>query len=413
MKKEWIMSEEARLEKKQRILDNRERRAAERQAEDKVHKGNAEELAAAITGQNLVSSNPPNVAQVAALLPAAVPFSNTVVPPLLATASGPQTAAPEVAQLAAAVAQVAAVHGTPTIPNPTFAAIPTQNNPGQMETERALIASIAANANVSAPGPQPTGNPAFVSNQQQIVNQLAAAQIQQVQLEQQLQQQATVHQIAAVQAVQAAQAQAAAQIVQQQQQQLVAAVAAAAASTMVPTAPQSQPATVVNVPTMAATTTGIQPPNLQVQMPPQTDMVAIPRDVLIKLVEQKIESEQSQSTPGGTAPVKCQCHCTCGRYPNDLLIVDKVMTDLLENSTKYNHSKPLSQLSPKREELSPPSNVLSGTPPQNHLQNAIRQVTQPIMFQPMCTGVGSIPSTTIPLQIEDDYMFKSIRTAAC
>uniref|UniRef100_A0A915DTR1 Nuclear receptor domain-containing protein n=1 Tax=Ditylenchus dipsaci TaxID=166011 RepID=A0A915DTR1_9BILA len=33
MKKEWIMSEEARLEKKQRIQDNRERRMAERQAE--------------------------------------------------------------------------------------------------------------------------------------------------------------------------------------------------------------------------------------------------------------------------------------------------------------------------------------------------------------------------------------------
>jgi hypothetical protein len=30
MKKEWIMSEEARLEKKQRIQDNRERRMAER-----------------------------------------------------------------------------------------------------------------------------------------------------------------------------------------------------------------------------------------------------------------------------------------------------------------------------------------------------------------------------------------------
>lgn len=401
------MSEEARLEKKQRILDNRERRAAERHAEEKANKGTAEELAAAITGQALVNSNPPNVAQVAALLPTAVPFSSTVVPPLLAAANTPQTAAPEVAQLAAAVAQVAAVHATPTIPNPTFAAIPTQNNPGQMETERALIASIAANANVSAPGPQPTGNPAFVSNQQQIVNQLAAAQIQQVQLEQQLQQQATVQQIAAVQAVQAAQAQAAAQIVQQQQQQLVAAVAAAAASTMVPTAPQPQTATVVNVPTMAATTTGVQPQNLQVQMPPSADMVAIPREVLMKLVEQKIESEQSQSVPGGAVPVKCQCRCSCGRYPNDLLIVDKVMTDLLENSTKYNHSKPLSQLSPKREELSPPSHIISGTPPQNSLmQTAMRQVTQPIMFQPMCTGVGSIPSTTIPLQIEDDYMFK-------
>ncbi|KAE9550734.1 hypothetical protein FO519_006056 [Halicephalobus sp. NKZ332] len=420
MKKEWIMSEEARLEKKQRILDNRERRAAERHTDDKVNKGTADELTAAITGQSLVNTNStlvsqnqtnPSVAQVAALLPTGVPFSNSVVPPLLAAANAPQTAAPEVAQLAAAVAQVAAVHGAPNIANTTFPTIPTQNNAGQMETERALIASIAANASV--PGPPPQGNPGFVTNQQQIVN-LAAAQIQQVQLEQQLQQQATVQQIAAVQAVQAAQVQAAAQIVQQQQhqlqqQQLVAAVAAAAASTMVSTGPQPQTGGVVSVPTMAATTTGVQGQNLQVQMPSSTDMVAIPRDVLIKLVEQKIESEQAQPVPGGTVPVKCQCHCNCGRYPSDLLIVDKVMTDLLENSTKYNNSKPLSQLSPKREELSPPSHILSGTPPQNPLiHTAIRQVTQPIMFQPMCTGVGQIPSTTMPLQIEDDYMFKTL-----
>lgn len=37
MKKEWIMSEEARREKKQRIQDNRERRLAERATEDKLN----------------------------------------------------------------------------------------------------------------------------------------------------------------------------------------------------------------------------------------------------------------------------------------------------------------------------------------------------------------------------------------
>jgi hypothetical protein len=36
MKKEWIMSEEARREKKQRIQDNRERRMAERAQEDNL-----------------------------------------------------------------------------------------------------------------------------------------------------------------------------------------------------------------------------------------------------------------------------------------------------------------------------------------------------------------------------------------
>lgn len=63
-------------------------------------------------------------------------------------------------------------------------------------------------------------------------------------------------------------------------------------------------------------------------------MVAVPKDILIKLVEHQIESEQLQQQK---APSKCQCHCQCGRYPNDMLIVDKVMTDILESSSKeYN-----------------------------------------------------------------------------
>uniref|UniRef100_A0AC34Q152 Nuclear receptor domain-containing protein n=1 Tax=Panagrolaimus sp. JU765 TaxID=591449 RepID=A0AC34Q152_9BILA len=404
MKKEWIMSEEARLEKKQRILDNRERRAAERQQE--IKKNSAEELAAAIVGQPIVNVNQQptqqqqqqasTVAQVAAaLLPGTVTFNTptaAVLPTLAAAAAaGGPTQNPEVVQLAAAVAQVAAAHVQPQ----TF---PTQNDPGQMATERALIASIAANSTV----PQQTNNTSFVQNQQQIVNQLAVAHAAQVQIEQQLQQQAVV-------AAQVAQVQAAAQIVQQhQQQQLVAAVAAAAASTMVPNV--TQPSNVVTVPITAATNNVTVPSTVQI---PSNDMVAIPRDVLFKLVEQRLEVEQPQQLTG-QPPKKCQCHCTCGRYPNELLIVDKVMTDLLETSTRYNHSIPLSQLSPKNDQSTTSTNILSTSPPQNSFINhGLHQQMSNVMFQPMCTGVGPLQSANLPLNIEDDYVFKSIRTAAC
>lgn len=58
-------------------------------------------------------------------------------------------------------------------------------------------------------------------------------------------------------------------------------------------------------------------------------MIAVPKDILIKLFENQIESGQLQQQK---YPIKCQCHCQCGRYPNDMLIVDKVMTDILESS---------------------------------------------------------------------------------
>ncbi|KAL3110064.1 hypothetical protein niasHT_015667 [Heterodera trifolii] len=66
----------------------------------------------------------------------------------------------------------------------------------------------------------------------------------------------------------------------------------------------------------------------------QQEMVSVPKDVLMKLVEQKIEAEQRELQ----TPTKCQCHCQCGRYPGDMLIVDKVMADLLENSSKQLNS---------------------------------------------------------------------------
>uniref|UniRef100_A0AC34G2R1 NR LBD domain-containing protein n=1 Tax=Panagrolaimus sp. ES5 TaxID=591445 RepID=A0AC34G2R1_9BILA len=162
-------------------------------------------------------------------------------------------------------------------------------------------------------------------------------------------------------------------------------------------------------------------PTTTVTNDPSTDLVAVPRDVLIKLVEQKIESEQQaqQQAGAGMAPLKCQCHCSCGRYPSELLIVDKVMTDLLENSTKYNNSKPMGQLSPKSEQPTPPT-LMSTTPPSFYSQtNPLQtlsgpsgsayhhhhhQQQHPHQHLQICTTVSA--ATGLPIPMEEDYVFK-------
>jgi hypothetical protein len=461
MKKEWIMSEEARMEKKQRILDNRERRAAERKSDDgpapsiqqqqqqqsvqqqqqhhhhqhqqhKISNGSAaEELAAAINaasvqvpilqqqGLELPQPQPPPL-----LLPQAVTAATAFTnPPVLqAQPSQPEVAAQQLAAAVAAVAHqnpvaAAAVVAASQLPPQAFQSI--QNDAGQMATERALAASIVANANVaSVPSSNHPSAPslAAAAHQQQIVSQLV--------IQNQLQQQAA-QQMAAVQAA-AVQAQVQINQLQQQQQahqQLAAAVVAAAASTMVPTEIQQNsmnysappPSAVVTVPSLQQPQQVV--PTTTVVSNDPTDLVAVPRDVLIKLVEQKIESEQqAQQQSNGMAPLKCQCHCSCGRYPSELLIVDKVMTDLLENSTKYNNSKSMGQLSsPKSEQPTPPT-LMSTTPPSFYSQTNPQQTfssghTGGYHQQQICTTVstGGLP----PIPMEEDYVFKSIRTAAC
>lgn len=100
-------------------------------------------------------------------------------------------------------------------------------------------------------------------------------------------------------------------------------VAAATAPALPPVLPTMAPQTV------AATVTQLVPP-LEVTPPapsnPSQELIAVPKDVLIKLVEQKIENDQHQQqlAQQEVKPVKCLCHCQCGRYPNEMLIVDKV-----------------------------------------------------------------------------------------
>jgi hypothetical protein len=66
MKKEWIMSEEARLEKKQRILENRERRIAEKRVSDVSETVNE------------IQSRPEPAVKLQSTIPAKSEFTNTM-----------------------------------------------------------------------------------------------------------------------------------------------------------------------------------------------------------------------------------------------------------------------------------------------------------------------------------------------
>ncbi|KAE9414513.1 hypothetical protein Angca_008627 [Angiostrongylus cantonensis] len=64
-------------------------------------------------------------------------------------------------------------------------------------------------------------------------------------------------------------------------------------------------------------------------IPPMTDMVTIPREVFVKLIE------------NNPPRVNCTCQCSCGRYPPGCAIVDEVTKDLLAagNNTANTESK--------------------------------------------------------------------------
>uniref|UniRef100_A0A7E4VB94 Nuclear receptor domain-containing protein n=1 Tax=Panagrellus redivivus TaxID=6233 RepID=A0A7E4VB94_PANRE len=444
MKKEWIMSEEARLEKKQRILDNRERRAAERMMEDKgqglqmspegnsnmasnMSNGDAtmtsfaapvpqpqqngvsppntavEELAAAIAAPVAVQQQAQAAVVAAALLqsaaPVAAPVIPAVVPPvtLMPTAPQPVPQTSEVAQYAAAVATAvanAAANAAPPAVAPP-ASFPTHNDAGQMATERALAASILTNVaqppghELNVQAAQMVNPIAAVQLQQQVANYQAA---QQVIAQAEAQAQAVNHIVQQQQAVAAAQQQQQQQQAQQQQAQNLVAAAVAAASIVgslestVVTAPPPAMVTAASIgsvsqPTSAPiTTSSPDENNLQ-------DLISVPRDIFIKLIENRKESDQGHNplnpppghNPLNPPPVKCQCHCNCGRYPNELLIVDKVMTDLLENSTKYNNTRPMAQLSQKTVNNTTPI-PMDTTPPLVQVQ-APQAIMQPVQVQ--------------------------------
>lgn len=111
----------------------------------------------------------------------------------------------------------------------------------------------------------------------------------------------------------------------------------------------------------------------------------MPKDMLIKLVEQRLEAERNQLNQ---TPTKCQCRCQCGRYPNDMLIVDKVMADLLEGSSKHLDGQSSTNSTPR----------LSQQFQSGHFQQALNGQQQQHNFgQSPAGGVPPVTTGTVPI----------------
>lgn len=205
----------------------------------------------------------------------------------------------------------------------------------------------------------------------QIAQAAQAVQALQHQVQMEQIQQHAVNQIVAQHQQAAAAHQAAQQIVahqQQQHQQAQLAAAVAAAATVIGVTPsnvvsaQTAADMVQNQAAVAALQARVQPtplaqvlptPSNVMSIPPpapvsalnnsppseptpatsSNEMVAVPKNLLMKLVQKNIENnQQAHCNP----PLKCCCRCQCGRYPTSQLIVDKVMADLLSETSQAN-----------------------------------------------------------------------------
>ncbi|VDM44221.1 unnamed protein product [Toxocara canis] len=346
MKKEWIMSEEARIEKKQRVQENRERRLAEANSlinqQKKVAKHVEGEDASSKACVLQLKDEPVSLGTRDSSLNA--PSSNTALySSALPSLSGGTT--PGSLPGGGTFRDVAAPGSIESLPSPMITSagfrpplltesmpssantLITQSNASVMQSQSAFIS--------------PHQQQDFVSQVAQQVHFAQAQMHQAAQLEQQLQQQATAHHIVQHQAAQLAAAQA-----QQQQQRFAAAAAVVAAA--VPAAVPSIPSTpaaarIAPLAPLSIITQNVPPPAIpqnvhMVSDAPLTsassdaDMVTIPKDVLLKLVEQNNQKSvaNSSSLPPSHSrvgiPQKCVCVCLCGRYQPDRLIVDEMTT---------------------------------------------------------------------------------------
>ncbi|KAI6244117.1 Nuclear hormone receptor family member nhr-48 [Aphelenchoides fujianensis] len=404
MKKEWIMSEEARLEKKKRIQDNRERRAAEKAQEAKA--------AAAVVNGGIPSSIP-NVNMDTSMMPASNPAlpplpppaplasslpTNGVLAPLVASAVNPLPVAagiplpavlpsvqppslvpPEPTNSMALHAQqvlaAAASQPLPIVPPPPPPCDPIEQQIAAAQVIAASVQPPAANVSIAAAAAAANLNNAQVVQLAQAAQVVQAMQ-QQAQLEQQAQIAAQVQQQLAAQVaaqrIQSATAQSTADLVaaavpsisaQAAAETAVVAAAAHSASAqssisaammqpnMTPPAPVASfplapqpliepsppvlPMPAVSLPPAPLVAPPLQQNPAQIQMgsnssPFLQEMVAVPKAVLTAIVQENIENRQAQQQAQPVhPPLKCVCKCQCGRYPNDLVIVDVVHRDML------------------------------------------------------------------------------------
>ncbi|CAI4233314.1 unnamed protein product [Auanema sp. JU1783] len=292
MKKEWIMTEEARLEKKQRVEENRERRLQDALAKNsdsgsspmrdrtisdsRMDDGNSQD--GFITVRDYVMQSEDlkftrihdDISQPLAALPIACHSH-----PLLDTI--PTTAANSVADVSATTSHChtmdvdpsTTMSGNgfipPTIENVTVA-LPTLI-PSVAPVDTSLMAQVAAQA---------------VINQQQ--HQLAAAVVAQ---------QVVAQQVAAQMGVNTP-----------------------PITTTLPPLPKPVLTPAIATP-MLTNPLPTQAPSLLHGIPPP-DMVTIPRDILLKLMETNTVRQAN-----------CRCTCVCGRYPPGSVIVDEVTKSLL------------------------------------------------------------------------------------
>ncbi|KAJ1350903.1 Zinc finger, C4 type (two domains) [Parelaphostrongylus tenuis] len=298
MKKEWIMSDEARLEKKQRVEENRERRIAdaisraEAVEEDDVKNDTPIDVSERVRQRTVLipvmashsdqvktdmrpEEAPSNVKPPDELFSLNVVKEQRtvpiVVPPLLESGS---------TAVAQSLADVSA----------TTTAAPTMDvDPATTMSSSGFIPPAVESGLLVMPPSNPV-DPSFMAQAQ-----LAAAAAAQVQVQAAIKQ----HQIAAAVAQQVA-----AHIVNNTP--VAAPVAAPIASAL------NQPTILTPTPASSLLLT----PSLN-PIPPMTDMVTIPREVLVKLIE------------NNSPRVNCTCQCSCGRYPPGSAIVDEVTKDLL------------------------------------------------------------------------------------
>ncbi|WKY14613.1 hypothetical protein Q1695_000278 [Nippostrongylus brasiliensis] len=322
MKKEWIMSDEARLEKKQRVEENRERRMADAMAraeaidDDDSNQHEAEVVERmrqrAVQAQESCSmkiesgkmSDSRTEEPVSCGRPSdelfnvnsnqdhnAVPI---VVPPLLEAGS---------TAVAQSLADVSA----------TTTAAPTMDvDPATTMSSSGFIPPAVESGLLVMPPSNPV-DPSFMAAQAQ----LAAAAAAQVQVQAAINQ----HQIAAA-------------VVQQVAAHIVnaAPVAAPVPAPIPPTLNQVQPQILAPAPSTSLLLT----PSLN-PITPMTDMVTIPREVLVKLIE------------NNPPRVNCTCQCTCGRYPPGCAIVDEVTKDLLAAGNNTSNPEPATTTANKDE----------------------------------------------------------------
>ncbi|XGW35462.1 hypothetical protein V3C99_019018, partial [Haemonchus contortus] len=308
MKKEWIMSDEARLEKKQRVEENRERRMADAMARaeniddddtqndsdvmERMRQRSAQTQE--LNPQNDPSKNETRLEEVQPVMRSTEELYTLNPPPEHTTV--PIVVPPLLEAGSTAVAQSLADVSSTTTAAPTM-----DVDPATTMSSSGFIPPAVESGLLVMPASNPV-DPSFMAQAQ-----LAAAAAAQVQVQAAINQ----HQIAAAVAQQVA-----AHIVN------AAPVAAPVPAPIAPALNQGhgigfhggefQPPILAPAPATSLLLT----PSLN-PITPMTDMVTIPREVLVKLIE------------NNPPRVNCTCQCTCGRYPPGCAIVDEVTKDLL------------------------------------------------------------------------------------